>query len=131
VVDQWVTYDSLVRAHRGLIRGSALAVPLVVCAAATSLRQHLAATTVAPRDHRLAVLHHDGSVTRGEHVVDVDRDGLPFDELTAVPVRRGREVVGHFVLVAAGKVAYPSTEERRLAILLADQVASALDARTD
>ncbi|MFC4785457.1 DUF4118 domain-containing protein [Nocardioides sp. MAHUQ-72] len=76
-------------------------------------------------DARVAVLDHDGVVSRGEHPVDVDRVGLPSNEYVAIPVRRGSQVVGHFLVTATSRVAYPSHEQRRVAVLLADQVAAA------
>jgi GAF domain-containing protein len=79
------------------------------------------------RDARIALLDHDGVVTREDHTVDVDRLGLPFDEYLALPVRRGSRVVGHFQVTASTHVAYPSQEQRRVAVLLADQVAAAVD----
>ena len=79
-------------------------------------------------DARIAILDHDGVVTRGDHPVDVDRRGLPSDEYLAIPVRRGSRIVGHFEVTATTRVAYPSREQRRVAVLLADQVAAAVDA---
>ncbi len=75
-------------------------------------------------DSRVAVLDHDGELARNGHLVDVDRLGLPTDEYTAVPVRQGPREVGHFLLIAASHVAYPTREQRRVAVLLADQVAA-------
>jgi K+-sensing histidine kinase KdpD len=75
-------------------------------------------------DSRVAVLDHDGVLVRDGRPVDVDRVGLPTDEYTAVPVRKGPHEVGHFLLTAASRVAYPSREQRRVAVLLADQVAA-------
>ena len=77
-------------------------------------------------DARLALLDHDGTVTRNGREVDVDRHGLPYDEEVALLVRRGQRVVGHFVVTAAARIAYPTTEQRRVAMLLADQVAPAV-----
>ena len=77
------------------------------------------------RDPRVAVLDHDGNLTRSGHAVDVDRSGLPSNEYVAVPVRRGTQVVGHFLVTATSHVVYPSFEQRRVAVLLADQVADA------
>ncbi|MGZ4453286.1 MAG: DUF4118 domain-containing protein [Nocardioides sp.] len=77
-------------------------------------------------DERLATLLHDGTVTRGGRPVKVEQQGLPSNEQTALLVTRGGETLGHFVLTAAGDIAYPSTEQRRVAVLLADQVASVL-----
>jgi K+-sensing histidine kinase KdpD len=78
-------------------------------------------------DARVAALDHDGMVTRGGHLVDVDRQGLPSDEYVALPVRRGSRVVGHFLVTAATRVSYPSREQRRVAVLLAAQVAASVD----
>jgi K+-sensing histidine kinase KdpD len=83
------------------------------------------------RDSRLATLEHDGSVTRNGRPVKVERDGLPADEETALLVTRGGEALGHFVLTAAGDLAYPSLEQRRVAVLLADQVGAVLEQRSD
>jgi hypothetical protein len=77
-------------------------------------------------DVRLALLDHEGTVTRNGRVVDVDRHGLPYDEEVALVVRRGQRVVGHFVVTAAARIAYPTAEQRRVAMLLADQVAPAV-----
>lgn len=78
-------------------------------------------------DSRLAILDHEGGVTRGGRPVKVDRDGLPTDEETALLVLREGQVVGHFVLTSAADVARPSLEQRRVAVLLADQVAAVVD----
>jgi K+-sensing histidine kinase KdpD len=77
-------------------------------------------------DARLAVLDHDGSVTRNGRVLDVEREGLPVDEETAIEVRRGSETIGHFVITSASAVVYPTAEQRRVAVLLADQVSAGL-----
>jgi K+-sensing histidine kinase KdpD len=79
-------------------------------------------------DARIALLDHDGVVTRGDHTVDVDRVGLPHDEYIALLVRRGPRVIGHFLVTATTEATYPSKERRQVAVLLADQVAAALDA---
>jgi hypothetical protein len=78
-------------------------------------------------DYRLAILDHDGDVTRGGHSVKVERDGLPTDEETALLVIREGQLVGHFVLTSAAEVSRPSLEQRRVAVLLADQVAAVVD----
>jgi K+-sensing histidine kinase KdpD len=80
-------------------------------------------------DGRTAVLDHDGDVVRGDHTVDVDRVGLPYNDYVAVPVHRGSRVVGHFLVTATSQVTYPTAEQRRVAVLLADQVAAAVDGR--
>ncbi len=78
------------------------------------------------RDPRFAILGHDGAVTRDGRKLRVDRNGLPTDEETAVPVLREGNPVGHFVLTSATRAAFPSLEQRRVAVLLADQVAPVL-----
>jgi hypothetical protein len=75
-------------------------------------------------DGRIYVLDHDGAVTG--RASDVDRIGLPTDEYVAVPVQRAAETVGHFRVTAASHVTYPTREQRRVAVLLADQVAAAV-----
>ena len=75
-------------------------------------------------DGRIAVLDHDGVLLRAGRPVDVRRRGLPTDEYTAVPVRMGTQEVGHFLLAFASHVAYPTDEQLRVAVLLADQVAA-------
>lgn len=75
-------------------------------------------------DTRVAVLDHDGMLTRGGLPVDVDRVGLPSDEYVAVEVRRGTQVLGHFLVTATSHRSYPTREQRRVAVLLADQVAA-------
>lgn len=74
------------------------------------------------RDARIAILDHGGGLTREGRSLDVDRNGLPTDEFVAVPVRRGDRVVGHFVVVSASRLSYPTREQRRVAMVLADQV---------
>jgi hypothetical protein len=75
-------------------------------------------------DPRFALLHHDGSVTRAGHQVDVDRLGLPSDEQTVLLVKRNDNTFGYFLVTSASAVARPSIEQRRVAVLLADQLAS-------
>lgn len=81
-----------------------------------------------PQDRRSAILDHDGVVTRAGRPVDVDRVGLPFDEELAIPVHLGTRIVGHFLTLSAAKMAYPTLEQRRVAVLLADQAAPVLAA---
>jgi len=78
-------------------------------------------------DARIALLDHEGVVVRGDHTVDVDRVGMPSNEYVAIPVRRGSRVVGHFLVTATSQVIYPTREQRRVAVLLADQVAAAVE----
>lgn len=80
-------------------------------------------------DSRLAILDHDGGVTWGGSIVKVEREGLPTNEETALLVVHEGETVGHFVLTSADDVARPSLEQRKVAVLLADQVASVLGKR--
>lgn len=75
-------------------------------------------------DARIAVLDHDGVLTRSGRAVDVDRTGLPTDEYVAVLVARGPSIAGHFLLTTTSHLTYPTREQRRVAVLLADQVAS-------
>jgi hypothetical protein len=42
-------------------------------------------------------------------------------------VRRGPDTLGHFLVTAATRVSRPRPEQRRVAVLLADQVAGVLD----
>jgi Domain of unknown function (DUF4118) len=86
---------------------------------------------VPVRDPRYAVLGHDGSVTRNGHGLDADRDGLPTDEQTALVVRQGDAVLGQFLLTAASRISRPSVEQRRVAVLLADQVAAAFPGQSE
>lgn len=76
-------------------------------------------------DARIAILDHDGVLTRNGQAVDVDRVGLPTDEYVAMLVRRGPDVAGHFLLTTTSHLTYPTREQRRIAVLMADQVAAA------
>jgi K+-sensing histidine kinase KdpD len=79
-------------------------------------------------DRRMAILDQEGVLSRKGKVVDVARSGLPFDEQVAIVVRRGPQVLGHFVITAATRVVRPNRQQLRVAVLLADQVAPALAA---
>lgn len=79
-----------------------------------------------PRDPRVPVLGHEGQVTRRGKDVDVDRDGLPTDDDIALAVTRAGTPVGHFLLTSAANIARPTLEQRKVAILLADQVGQVL-----
>lgn len=70
-------------------------------------------------------LEHDGSVTVRGHAVDVERDGLPIHDEIGLDVRVSGTLVGRFLLTASTRAVRPSVEQRRVAILLADQVAAA------
>jgi K+-sensing histidine kinase KdpD len=73
-----------------------------------------------------ASLDHDGYVNRRGSRVNVERDGLPTDEQIGLVVRQGGIAHGQFVITAATRVARPSVEQLRVAVLLADQVGAAL-----
>lgn len=79
---------------------------------------------VAP--HLRTVVQPDGVVRSGGRDLDVERHGLPPDEEILLPVRSGGETLGGFVLTAATRVRRPTTEQLRVAVLLADQVGTAL-----
>jgi hypothetical protein len=72
------------------------------------------------------VLGRDGSVTRSGLTLDVDRSGLPIDEVILLPVQVGGRQRGYFTLTAA-RVSRPSVQQRRVAVLLADQLSALLD----
>lgn len=77
-------------------------------------------------DDDLPRLDPDGSVRAAEHVLDVDRSGLPTDTELSLPVRVAGRTRGEFRLTAATHVARPTSEQRRVATLLADQAGLAL-----
>ena len=77
-------------------------------------------------DARVPRLDHHGRVWRGDRQVDVDRDGLPTDDNIALPVARADVTLGHFLITAASDIARPTMEQRKVAVLLADQVGSVL-----
>lgn len=78
------------------------------------------------REARIPVLDHQGQVTRQGHRVNVDRGGLPTDDEIALEVSRGGVVIGHFLLTASARIARPTLEQRKVAVLLADQAGSLL-----
>jgi K+-sensing histidine kinase KdpD len=73
-----------------------------------------------------ASLDNVGYANRRGSRVNVERDGLPTDEQIGLVVRQGGVVHGQFVITAATRVARPSVEQLRVAVLLADQVGAAL-----
>lgn len=76
-------------------------------------------------------IRRDGSLVRGEHLLPVDRSGLPVDQEVVLPVETEGQVVGWFAVTAAARVARPTAAERRVAVLLADQAAVALQRHRD
>jgi hypothetical protein len=72
------------------------------------------------------VLHDDGSVTRAGRVMDVDSDGLPTDDIIAIPVPRPDHRPGYFAVTAATHVARPRAEQRQVAALLSRLAAGSL-----
>lgn len=76
--------------------------------------------------HELPRIEPDGRITAHGRLVDIDRTGLPTDTELSLPVRLGEELTGEFRLIAASHVAHPGRDQRRVAVLLADQAARAL-----
>jgi K+-sensing histidine kinase KdpD len=72
------------------------------------------------------VLHDDGSVTRAGRVMDVDSDGLPTDDVIAIPVPLPDRHVGFFGVTAATRVVRPPVEQRQVVALLAHLAAGSL-----
>ena len=81
-------------------------------------------------DHRLpaTVLHGDGSITRASRIMDVDTDGLPTDDVIAIPVLTPDDRPAYFAVTAATHVARPRAEQRQVAALLAHLAAQSLTA---
>jgi len=73
-----------------------------------------------------SILENDGSVVQRGQRVDDDRDGLPSDDVIVLHAQQGGVTYGRFLLTAATRVARPSVEQRRVVVLLADQVGAAL-----
>ena len=71
-------------------------------------------------------LERDGRVTRDGSTIDVDRTGLPVNDVIELPVGRAGDAPGRFVLTAASRVVWTTPEQRRVAVTLADQAASVL-----
>lgn len=72
----------------------------------------------------------DGSVTWRGARIEVERNGLPIDAETCLAVRSGGVVRGQYRLTAATRVVRPSAEQRRVAVLLANQLGSILAANS-
>ncbi len=71
-------------------------------------------------------LGHDGSVTQRGHALNIERDGLPINDQIELDIQSAGVSHGRFLLTAATRIAHPSIEQRRVAVLLADQVGAAL-----
>ncbi len=69
-------------------------------------------------------LDRDGLVRQRGQVVDVDRHGLPTDDVISLAVG----LTGRFVLTSSTRIVRPTLEQRRVVVLLADQVGAALAA---
>jgi len=76
-------------------------------------------------------LNRDGSVTQRGTSIDVDRHGLPTDDLITLAVGRGDHTYGRFLLTASTRTVRPTVEQRRVVVLLADQVGTALASRAE
>jgi hypothetical protein len=72
------------------------------------------------------VLHGDGSVTRGGRAMDVDRDGLPTDDIIAIPAPGPDARRAYFAVTAASRIARPPAEQRQVAALLAHLAAESV-----
>jgi K+-sensing histidine kinase KdpD len=72
-----------------------------------------------------AVLLPDGNVTVREIRINVDRDGLPSMEETVIPAQHHGIVRGQFLITAATQLVRPTIEQRRVAVLHANQVGAA------
>lgn len=77
------------------------------------------------REH-VPQLNPDGSVTHRSRVLKVERDGLPTNAETELVVQHAGVVRGRFLLTASTRIARPDTEQRLVAVALADQVGAAL-----
>ena len=66
-------------------------------------------------------------MTRLGKPIDVDRNGLPTDDEIALEVARAGMPVGHFLINTAANITRPTLEQRRVAVLLADQVGQVVE----
>jgi hypothetical protein len=73
-------------------------------------------------------LNRDGTVTRDGHVIDVDRGGLPTNDVIEIGVESRGRIFGRFELVCASRVVWPTLEQRLVAVTLAEQAGTALAA---
>jgi K+-sensing histidine kinase KdpD len=73
-------------------------------------------------------INRDGSVTREGTPIDVDRGGLPTHDVTDILVESHGRTFGHFEMVSSSRVVWPTLEQRRVAVALAEQAGAALAA---
>lgn len=73
-------------------------------------------------------LNRDGSVTRDGNLIDVDRSGLPTNDVTEIVVESHGRVFGRFVVFCVSRVVWPNLEQRLVAVTLAEQAGAALAA---
>jgi K+-sensing histidine kinase KdpD len=73
-----------------------------------------------------ARINGDGSVTRDGTPIDVDRSGLPTDDFIDIVVERHGRVLGRFEMVIVSHVVWPTIEQRRVAVTLAEQAGAAI-----
>jgi K+-sensing histidine kinase KdpD len=71
-------------------------------------------------------LNRDGSVTRDGSAIDVDRSGMPTHDVTDIVVESHGRTFGHFEMVSVSHVVWPTLEQRRVAVALAEQAGAAL-----
>lgn len=106
----------------------------VTAAVAERIREVLGldSCTFAPGgrvDATTTTLQHDGSLLQNGRQLNADRDGFPVDSAVVLPVMVGGELRGRFLLTAASHVARPTAQQRRVAVLLADQVSGVMHDR--
>lgn len=65
------------------------------------------------------LLRSDGIVVRGGHPLAVETDGLPTDDVIALPVHVPGHPYAYLALTASADLARPTLEQRRVAALLA------------
>lgn len=83
----------------------------------------------APTTEAAATLAADGSLQIGGRRTNVDRNGLPTDRTTAIPVTGGGQAHGYLSVTAATRWSRPSKEQRQAAVLMAARLGEIL-ART-
>ncbi len=71
-------------------------------------------------------IDHDGSLSRGGQTLNIEQDGLPTHEEIGLIVSAAGVTRGHYLLTAATRTRRPTLEQRKVAVLLADQVGAFL-----